>query len=180
MKPIPVPDILARRSVRRYTDQLVGEEQIQTLLEAGMGAPSAGNLRPWHFIVITQRETLDLLAELHPYAKMLHQAPLCIAVCGDLSLSPKMWVQDCCAATQNILLAATGLGLGTVWVGVHPNEGLVKVLGETLGVLSCIRPLCLIAIGYPAERPPARTQYDPSRVHRERFKRRESLDQLRE
>jgi nitroreductase len=169
MNPIPVPDILARRSVRRYTAQPVSEEQITLLLQAGMAAPSASNRQPWHFVVVTSRPTLNALADRHPYAKMLYQAPLCIAVCGEPALSENFWVQDCSAATENILLAATGLGLGAVWLGVHPNAERTQAVRESLNLPANITPLCLISIGYPAEHPPARTQYKAERVHRERW-----------
>ena len=167
MHPIPVPDILARRSVRRYTDQPVSEEHITMLLEAAMAAPTASNRRPWHFVVVTDKTKLRALADRHPYAKMLYEAPLCIAVCGEPALSEKFWVQDCSAATENILLAATGMGLGAVWLGVHPDRERERAVRETLGIPANITPLCLIAVGHPAEHPPARTQYDQARVHRE-------------
>jgi nitroreductase len=169
MEQIPVPDILARRSVRRYTDQAVTEEQVNALLSAAMAAPSASNRRPWHFVVIRRRETLNALAGGHPYAKMLYQAPLCVAVCGDPSVSAAFWVQDTSAATENILLAATGLGLGAVWLGVHPDTEREHLVSEILGLPAGIRPLCLIAVGQPAEHPPARTQFDAERVHQERW-----------
>lgn len=169
MLPITVPDILARRSVRAYTPEPVSDEHIEVLLKAAMAAPSANNRRPWHFVIITQRATLNALAEGLPYAKMLFQAPLCIAVAGDPSLSETYWVQDCSAATENLLLAATGLGLGSVWLGIYPRQERVKLVREVLQIPEPVTPLCLVAVGHPAERPPARTQYDPARVHRERW-----------
>jgi nitroreductase len=147
----------------------VSEEQITTLLEAGMAAPSASNRQPWHFIVVTDRQMLDALAERHPYAKMLRQATLCLAVCGDTAISERFWVQDCSAATENILLAAAGLGLGSVWLGVHPDAERVGIVRELLGIPAGITPLNLIAVGHPAEQPPARTQYNAARVHRGRW-----------
>lgn len=168
MDTIPVPNILARRSVRRYTSEPVTEEQITTLLKAAMAAPSAANRRPWHFIVVTERKTLDTLAERHPYAKMLFEAPLCIAVVGDPAVSD-YWVQDCSAAAENILLAAAGMGLGSVWLGVHPRAEREQMVREVLGIPHNLTPLCLIAVGHPAEHPPARTQYDPARVHYQRW-----------
>jgi len=169
MKTIPVPDILARRSVRRYTGQPISAEQITTLLEAGMAAPSASNRQPWHFVVVTERATLNRLADTHPYAKMLYQAPLCIVVCGDPAISDRYWVQDTSAATQNILLAAAGMGLGGVWLGVHPTPEREQTVREVLGLPASITPLCLISLGHPVEPPAPRTQYQAERVHYEKW-----------
>jgi len=160
--------ILSRRSLRRYTEEPVTEEEIKTLLEAAMAAPSASNRKPWHFIIITEREILNQLAEAHQHAKMLNEAPLCISVCGDPNVS-RFWVQDCSAATENILLAATALGLGAVWLGVHPRKERVKDVKEILGIPGAVTPLNLISIGHPAEEKDPRTQYDESRVHHEKW-----------
>ncbi|GAB4446072.1 MAG: nitroreductase family protein [Anaerolineae bacterium] len=165
--PIPVPDILARRSIRAFTDQPVTEAQITRLLEAAMAAPSARNTKPWSFVVVTERETLNRLIFKNA-ASMLAQATLCIAVCGEPKLS-EYWVQDAAAATENILLAATGMGLGSVWIGVHPNPASEQAVRDVLGIPAHIHPLCLIAIGHPAETKPPRTQYDAACVHRERW-----------
>jgi nitroreductase len=123
-----IQTIFARRSIRKYTAEPVSEADIKTLLEAAMAAPSAANRKPWQFIVVTERQTLDRLAEVHPHGKMLFEAPLCIAVCGDLTTFERFWVQDCSAATENLLLAATALGLGAVWLGVYPREERVTAV----------------------------------------------------
>jgi len=164
-----IQTIFARRSIRRYTDEPVGEADIRTLLEAAMAAPSASNRKPWHFVVVTGRQTLDGLAEVHPHGKMLFEATLCIAVCGNLSTFERFWVQDCSAATENLLLAATALGLGAVWLGVYPREDRVAAVRQVLGLPETVTPLNLISIGHPAEEKEPRTQYDQSRVHRERW-----------
>ncbi len=161
--------IFARRSIRKYTSKPVSAEDVQTLLEAAMAAPSASNRQPWHFIVVTERATLDRLADAHPYGKMLFQAPLCIAVCGDTQLAPEYWVQDCSAATENLLLAATALRLGAVWLGVYPVAERVSAVRGVLGVPESVVPLNLISIGHPAEHKDPRTQFDATRVHRERW-----------
>jgi len=161
--------IFARRSIRQYTDEPVTEEQIQKLLEAAMAAPSANNSQPWHFVVVQDREQLRRLADAHPYGRMQAHAALSVAVCADPSLSPRYWVQDCSAATENLLLAATALGLGAVWLGVYPREGRVAHIREILGIPEHIQVLCLVAIGHPAEKKPPRTQYNPQRVHRDRW-----------
>ena len=147
----------------------MSDGDVKTLLEAAMAAPSASNRKPWHFITVTERGKLDSLADAHRYGKMLHQAPLCIVVCGDTEVSERFWVQDCSAATENFLLAAAALGLGAVWIGVHPSENRVADVKEILGIPEKITPLNLISIGHPAEEKEPRTQYDEERVHRERW-----------
>jgi nitroreductase len=164
-----IQTIFSRRSIRKYTTEPVSEANIKTLLEAAMAAPSASNRKPWQFVVVTERQTLDALAEAHPHGKMLFQATLCIAVCGDLTEMERYWVQDCSAATENLLLAATALGLGAVWLGVYPKDDRVAFVRPILDLPETITPLNLISIGHPAEEKEPRTQYDESRVHRERW-----------
>lgn len=161
--------IFSRRSVRRYIDEPVTAEELQALLEAGMAAPSARNARPWHLVSVTDKDTLTALANAHPYGKMLAQAALAIAVCGDPTISANHWVQDCSAATQNILIAAAGLSLGAVWLGCHPNADREVAIRAVLGIPEDIGVLSLIAIGRPADQPPARTQYTVAQDHRERW-----------
>ena len=164
-----IQTIFARRSIRKYTAEPVSETDIKMLLEAAMAAPSASNRKPWQFVVVAERQTLDRLAEVHPHGKMLFEATLCIAVCGDLTEMERFWVQDCSAATENLLLAATALGLGAVWLGVYPREERVAAVRQVLGIPDTITPLNLISIGHPAEEKEPRTQYDEVRVHRERW-----------
>ena len=163
--------ILSRRSIRRYTSKPVPEELIKELLEAAMSAPSASNQQPWQFVIIDDRRILDEIPKFHPYASMLKEAPLAIAVCGDESLATMSgyWVQDCSAATQNILIAANAKGLGAVWLGVYPREERAKTAQKLLGLPEHVVPLCFISIGYPAEEKPPSNRYDESRVHRNRW-----------
>lgn len=161
--------IWRRRSIRKYTPQPVSEEQILAILQAAMAAPSAHNRKPWHFIVIRERQTLNYIAEQHPYAKMLSEAPLAIAVCGDTALSPKRWDQDCAAATENILLALPALGLGGVWIGYHPIDPQQDFLRPLFNLPPHVQVFCLISIGQPAEVKEPRTQFDPAVVHREKW-----------
>ena len=161
-----IKTIFSRRSIRKYTEEPVSAGEIKTLLEAAMAAPSASNIKPWHFVVVTQRETLGALADAHPHGKMLAQAPLCIVVCGDPDLS-RYWEQDCSAATENLLLAVAALNLGAVWLGVHPRDDRTEFTRRILGIPESIFPLNLISIGHPAEEKEPRTQYDEVRVHRE-------------
>jgi len=160
-----IQTVFARRSIRKYTDDPIAEADIKTLLEAAMAAPSAVNYRPWHFVVVSDRQVLDQLAEALPYGKMLFEAPLCIAVCGDTEVSAHYWSQDCSAATENLLLAATALGLGAVWLGVYPRDERVARIREILGIPETVIPLNVISLGHPAEEKKPRTQYDETHVH---------------
>ena len=160
--------IFSRRSIRVYTDEPVSEADVQSLLEVGMAAPSGSNRKPWHFVTVTDRETLRALAEAHPFGKMLAKAGAAIAVCGDPDISA-WWVQDCSAATENILIAAVTLGLGAVWLGCHGNLEREQAIRGVLGVPDSIGVLSLLSIGHPAEEKEARTQYDSGRVHRNRW-----------
>jgi len=156
--------IFSRRSIRVYTGEPVDEADIKSLLEAGMAAPSASNQKPWHFVVVTDKADLQALADAHPFGKMLANAALAIAVCGDPSIS-HWWVQDCSAATENILVAATGLGLGGVWLGSHFRPEREQAVRDALSIPDEIGVLSLLSIGHPGEEKEARTQYDPARVH---------------
>jgi nitroreductase len=163
--------ILSRRSIRKYTKQPVSDETIKELLEAAMSAPSAGNEQPWHFVVINEREILDEIPKFHPYSRMLGHAPVAILVCGDKQLEKYegYWVQDCSAATQNILLAVQAKGLGAVWLGVYPIEDRVVGLRRLLNIPEHVTPFSLISIGYPAEQKPRSDRYDASRAHHNRW-----------
>jgi nitroreductase len=159
--------ILGRRSIRKFLDKPVKDEELKRLLEAAMAAPSGHNRQPWHFIVVRDRITLLEIPKFHNYSKMLEQAPLAIIVCGDLEVEEGtgFWVQDCSAATQNILLAAKATGLGAVWLGVYPNGNLVKGVRELLRIPEKVIPLCIIAVGHPLEEKPPGNRYREDRVH---------------
>jgi nitroreductase len=160
--------IFTRRSIREYTTQAVPEELVKKILSAAMQAPSAGNQQPWHFIVVTERNQMNSLADALPFGKMLHTAPLAIAVCADFEAAryPDYWVQDCSAATQNLLLAAHALGLGAVWLGVYPLEERVAGVKQILALPVPVIPLCIVPLGYPASPlPPAERRYTETRLH---------------
>ena len=164
-----VENIMTRTSVRDYTDQTISADTIEMLLRAGMAAPTAVNKQPWHFVVVNGREKLDQLAQTNPYAKMLEKAPLAIVVCGDMSKALEgetraFWIQDCSAATENILLAAHALGLGAVWTGLYPDEERVDAVSEVLKLTDNFIPLCTIVIGYPAEQPQPKDKWKPENV----------------
>ena len=163
--------VMGRRSIRRYTRMEVPDDTVNQLLQAAMSAPSAGNEQPWQFIVIRQRGILDAIPSIHPYSHMLKEAALAIAVCGDLKLEvyKGFWVQDCSAATQNILIAAHGLGLGAVWLGFYPLEERVAGLKRLLSLPEHIIPLSMVSIGWPAEQKPPGTRYRQERVHYDKW-----------
>ena len=163
--------ILSRRSIRRYTTQSVSDEVIKELLEAAMSAPSAGNEQPWHFSVINERQILNKIPEIHPHSGMLRDAPVAILVCGDETLQKYQgyWVQDCSAATENILIAAQAKGLGGVWLGVYPIADRVTGIRKLLGIPEHVIPFSLISIGYPAEQKPRSDRYDASRIHHNKW-----------
>ncbi len=163
--------VLARRSIRAYTAAPVGDDHVEALLRAAMAAPSAGNQQPWRFIAIRDAETLRAVPSVHPYAAMLEHAPLALVVCGveDDLRWPRFWVQDCAAATQNILIEAQILGLGAVWLGVYPLEERVQGLRELLGVPEEVIPFAVVPVGHAAKHKPPADRYDPRRVHFERW-----------
>lgn len=167
-----IDTIYARRSIRKYRDQPVEKEKLEILLKAAMAAPSARNGKPWEFVVVTQPEGMAKVRSVMIFGR--YNAPAAIIVCGNTSfirrpLSQSFWVQDCSAATENILLAAVELGLGTVWLGVHPIPNFSKGISKVLSLPKTIKPLNVIYVGYPAEEKPPRTQYDQGRVHWEKF-----------
>ena len=160
--------IFKRRSIRQYKSDPVSEDKIKKILQSGMCAPSAGDERPWHFIVINKREVLDKIPSVHPYSNMIKQAPLAILICGDLSLEKHtgFWVQDCSAATENILIAATSFDLGSIWLGVYPREDRINGLKKLLEINDeNIIPFSLIPIGYPAEKKDPKDIYDEHKIH---------------
>lgn len=146
--------ILKRTSIRSYENKTVEKEKIEKLLRAGMAAPTAMNKQPWHFVVVTDKGQLQKLSEANPYAAMAAKAPLAIVVCGDMNKAAEgnareFWIQDCSAATENILLAATGMGLGAVWTGTYPSKERCADVAKVLGLPESLIPLNTIVIGYP-------------------------------
>lgn len=161
-------NILGRKSVREYIDKEVESEKIMALMKAGMAAPSGKNMRPWEFVVIKERGTLDSLAVVLPYAKMLAQAPMAIIVCGDPARS-SYWYLDCSAAAENILLAAESMGLGAVWTAAYPYEDRMKEVRKYTGIPSNLFPLCVVPVGYPKRDQPPMDKFDATKIHYERY-----------
>lgn len=159
--------IFKRRSIRKFKDEQIPDEAISQIIKAAMAAPSANNLKAWHFVVITKRELLDHLASIHPYGKMLQQANAAILVCGDNQKQPVTGYlyMDCAAATQNILLEATSLEIGSVWLGVYPREQRMEQISSFLNLPETIVPVSLVALGYPAERKPVNNPWQADAIH---------------
>ena len=168
-----IENIMTRTSIRQYKDQQVEQEKVDILLKAAMAAPTAVNLQPWHFIVITDKPTIDLLSGRQPT-----NAPLLIAVCGDTDKTtmpdgktklPDFWVEDVSAATENLLLAAHALGLGAVWTGVYPA---MERVAEVANVLNCpqnIVPMAVVRIGYPDEAPEPKDKFKEENISYNKF-----------
>lgn len=160
--------LLNRRSIRKYKpDQPISDDILQMILRVGMSAPSAGNQQPWEFIVIKDKKILQEIPKIHPYAAMAAHAALAIVVCGNLQKEKHkdFWVQDCSAATENILLAAHAHHLGAVWVGVYPREERVEPIRKLLQLPAHIIPLSLIPMGHPDEAKPQADRFEKSNIH---------------
>jgi nitroreductase len=162
--------IHARKSVRTYLPHPISEELLTTLMKAGMAAPTAADKRPWAFVAVTDPAQRQALAQALPYGKMLSQAGGAIVVCGFPGKSmpgkeSEYWIQDCSAASENILLAAEALGLGGVWVGVYPVASRVEAVREVLSLPKSAMPLNVISLGYPSGTEQPKDKYDPTAIH---------------
>lgn len=165
----PIENIMTRTSVRKFTDRAISADTLETIVKAGMAAPSAVNKQPWEFVVVNERAVLDTLAARHPYSN-LATATAAIIVCGNMDKAldgdgREYWVQDCSAASENILLAAHSLGLGAVWCGVYPTSDRTAAVKEALSLPEAIIPLNIISMGYPAEDPQPKDKWNPAAVH---------------
>jgi nitroreductase len=160
--------LLTRRSVRHYEDRPVPAEVVREILDAAMHAPSADDEEPWQFVAIDDRRILEAIPGIHPWAQMARDAPLAILVCGDerLELARDFWVQDCSAATENLLLAAWERGVGSVWTGIHPERDRERAFRRLLAIPDHVVPFALVVLGYPARPPVASVdRYREDRVH---------------
>jgi nitroreductase len=163
--------IHGRRSIRQFVPGTLDDATMREILSAAMSAPSAGNEQPWHFVVVRNRTTLTALSNAHPYAEMVQHAACAILVCVDLTKvkHQDFWPADCAAATQNILLAVHGCGLGSVWVGVYPRESRMNEIRNVIALPENILPYSLLPIGVPGETKPSEDRYRSERVHEERW-----------
>ena len=165
--------IYTRRSIRAYSEEEIGEVEIEKILKAAMLAPSAGNEQPWHFVVVRDKEKMKKMSEAFTFGQMLPHASAAIVVCADPKLSKypyEMWVQDCSAATQNILLAARCLGIGSVWLGVYPREERLRTLRRLIEIPEDIVVFSVVSLGYPKSEKDfyeATDRFNPARIHRE-------------
>jgi nitroreductase len=162
--------IRERRTVREFTDEDVIDEQVETILEMGMYAPTYMNRQPWHFVVVRDKQLQERLGETLGVRPYLQQAAAVIVVYGDPNISDA-WQLDGCAATENMLIAATALGLGGAWTGSHGSsfwEEAEELLQDALKVPSGFRALSLVCLGHPAEEPAPHSKeerFDKTRVH---------------
>ncbi len=164
-----IENIMTRTSIRKFKQQPVEAEKVETMLRAAMAAPTAMNKQPWHFVVVDDKNVLNALAGPGRRGDMLRNAPLAIVVCGNMEKAPEgqgrdFWIQDASAATENLLLAAHALGLGAVWTGLYPIIERAGQVNQVLGMPETIIPLCTVVIGYPDEQPAPKDKWKPENV----------------
>lgn len=150
-----IEDIMTRTSVRAYLDKEVESEKIDTLLQAAMAAPTAGNKQPWRFVVINDKSILNVISENFHTMTMAKDASVAIVMCGDVTATfdgdaRDYWIQDVSAASENLLLAAHAMGLGAVWCGIYPQVSRVEQFSEMLHLPENIIPMACICVGYPS------------------------------
>jgi nitroreductase len=158
--------LMTRRSIRSWTDEPVKEEERKIILEAAMNAPSAADARPWHFVTIDDTDVIKQFKEMGG-TEMLEQSTFMVLVCGDVSkeIYPGFWPQDCSCAAQNMQLAAHDIGIGCVWIAVHPLEEREQLFHKVLEIPEDITPFALLAMGVPNEVNAPEYRYDEERLH---------------
>lgn len=162
--------INTRVSVRQFTGQKVSNEQITTILKAGMSAPTAVNKQPWGFTVVDDADLLEQLSVALPSSRIENGASHAIVVCGDMTKAMEgeaqgYWVEDTSAATENMLLAAHAMGLGALWVGVYPIQEKVQKVTDILNIPEHLIPMCLVVVGYANEQPAVKDKYKEENIH---------------
>ena len=163
--------IFKRRSVRKFTDEEVSDDLIESLLKAGMQAPSSCNSQPWEFVVVSKSEDKQAISEMHRFAKPAAEASKLIVTLGNLNEAKVIGMieQDLGACNENILLQATHEGLGAVWLGFHPIEDRTLRLKEYLDIPDYCIPFSVICVGYPAHDGEVKLRYDESKVHFDKY-----------
>ena len=159
--------IKTRRSIRSYLEKNIDQNQIMSLLECAMYAPSAHNQQSWQFVIIDDKGLLQTISWFHQWIAMAKEAPVGILICGDLSkdVAGWFWIQDCSAATQNLLLAAHDSGLGAVWTGVYPQKEIMEQFSSLFDLPEHIVPFAFVPVGYPATPGKAGNRFKQEKVH---------------
>lgn len=159
--------IFSRRSIRRYTGEIISDEDLKTILKAGFQAPSAHNYQPREYVVIKDKEIIEEITNFHFYTKMLPSAGCGIVVCGDTRKQEEIGflVEDCSASIQNMLLAAHGLGLGAVWCGLYSEEKLTKPMSQLLELPNYLLPIGMVVVGTKDGEKKPLDRYDESKIH---------------
>ena len=176
--------IMSRTSIRKFTGEKVTKEQLETILKAGMAAPTAMNVQPWRFVVVTDKDKIAEVFAAGPRSGMFTTAGAVIVVCGQTTFMRKpfgqpdgpeteqpniFWYEDCSAAAENILLAAHALGLGAVWTAGYPAMERIEPIAAALGIPAGVVPLCVIPVGVPAEEPAPKDKWKPENIHWEQW-----------
>lgn len=165
-----IQNIMSRTSVRKFKQQPVEDSKIETLLRAGMAAPTANDMQPWHFVVLKEKKDIEAYAASNKYhADDIKKTPLFIFVCADTTRMSEgqgreLWVQDCSAVSENILLAAHALGLGACWTTIYPIQKKVAGISRTLKLPENLIPLNGIIIGYPDEPLNPKNKWDEKKI----------------
>jgi nitroreductase len=159
--------LLNRRSIRKYKDQKISKDDLNSILKAAMYAPTAMNLQAWQFILIDDKNILIETIKSIPYAEMLKQSAAAILVCGDSAVEKnESWlIQNCSAAIQNILLSAHGLGIGSCWIAIHGMDDVYKNIKDQFGLPENIVPVSLISLGYPDETVITEERFNEEKIH---------------
>jgi nitroreductase len=159
-------NVFTRVSIRRYQDRPVEKEKTEAILRAAMQAPSAANQQPWEFYVVTSREKLEALSEVHPYAGMTKNAPAAIVSVYRKDCRIPAYAQiDLSIAMENLWLETDAQGLGGVWLGIAPMEDRMKAVEEILDLPDTVRAFAVFPYGYPAEERKQQDRFDESRIH---------------
>ena len=179
-QPSALDVIMTRTSVRSFTGEAIPQEQLETILKAGMAAPTAMNSQPWKFVVVTDKDKINEIFGGGWRPEMFTTAGAVIVVCGETTYMRKpfgqpdapeeeqpniFWYEDCSAAAENILLAAHALGLGAVWTAGYPAEERIAPIQEALGIPEKVKALCIIPVGVPAENPEPKDKWKPENIH---------------
>ena len=161
--------IYHRRSVRRFLPEALTEETVTALLKAACAAPSAHHLRPWRFVVVDSQEKMRGMLDIHSHMEMLRTAPTAIIVCGDSTVSPDFWPDDCAAATENMVIAAEILGLGSFWCAVYPRVERMEEFVQLFSLPEGIKPYSVLAVGKPAEPKIQAERFKQELIHRNQW-----------